>query len=70
MGDELGQRMQEPLSSVHRRRLQLKCRHPQEAVHSSTFVSFGGPAFTDSVCLDCGRHWRGDPPASAAREGK
>jgi hypothetical protein len=45
----------ETLSQKHRRLMQAKCRHPE--VYSSTVAGPSG-VFTNSICLDCGKHWR------------
>jgi hypothetical protein len=47
----------ETLSQKHRRLMQAKCCHPE--VYSSTVLGTRpSGVFTNSVCLDCGKHWR------------
>lgn len=48
-----------PLSEKNRRAVQEKCPHDPEAVSSFTFAS-DTATFTDTVCVDCGKHWRED----------
>ena len=49
----------ETLVEKHRRLQRAKCKHEAEAIFTA---SYSGPqgAFTDRVCVDCGKHWRED----------
>lgn len=51
----------ETLSEKNRRKRQEKCKH--EEIFSSTCT---GPAgtFTTAVCMECGKHWRGEATVS------
>lgn len=51
--------VRETLVEKHRRLMRAKCKHEPGALVVSTYA---GPeaAFTDTVCVDCGQHWRAD----------
>lgn len=49
----------ETLVQKHLRLMRAKCKHEPEALN---VASYSGPegAWTDTVCVDCGSHWRKD----------
>ena len=51
--------LRETLVEKHTRLMQAKCKHEPWALVVSSY-SGPGVSFTDTVCVDCGKHWRSE----------